>query len=56
MEKRVSAVFDPLLRYLKAPKSNLEHRVNYLINAFCKLDLERQQQLLAVAGALAHQE
>ena len=36
--------------------ATLEHRVNYLINAFCKLDLERQQQLLAVAGALAQQE
>jgi transcriptional regulator with XRE-family HTH domain len=35
--------------------ATLEHRVNYLINAFCKLDLERQQQLLAVAGALAHE-
>jgi transcriptional regulator with XRE-family HTH domain len=33
-----------------------EHRANYLIDIFCKLDLERQQQLLAVAGALAHQK
>ena len=31
-----------------------EDRVNYLTKAFCKLDLERQQELLAVAGALAH--
>jgi hypothetical protein len=36
--------------------ATVEDRVNYLINAFCKLDLERQQQLLAVAGALAQQE
>ena len=33
--------------------ATVEDRVNYLINAFCKLDLERQQELLAVAGALA---
>jgi len=33
-----------------------EDRVNYLIDTFCKLDLEGQQQVLAVAGALAHQE
>ena len=36
--------------------ATVDDRVNYLINIFCKLDLERQQQLLAVAGALAHQE
>jgi transcriptional regulator with XRE-family HTH domain len=36
--------------------ATVEDRVNYLINTFCKLDLEKQQQLLAVAGALAHQE
>jgi transcriptional regulator with XRE-family HTH domain len=32
-----------------------EDRVGYLVNVFCKLDLERQQQLLAVAGELARQ-
>jgi len=37
-------------------RSTEEDRVKYLINAFCKLDLERQQELLAVAGAPAHQE
>ena len=36
--------------------ATLEDRVIYLINVFCKLDLERQQQLLAVTGALAQQE
>jgi transcriptional regulator with XRE-family HTH domain len=36
--------------------ATVEDRVNYLSNTFCKLDLERQQQLLAVAGALAHQK
>jgi hypothetical protein len=36
--------------------ATVEDRVNYLINVFCKLNLERQQQLLAVAGALAHQK
>ena len=30
-----------------------EDRVKDLIKAFCKLDLKRQQELLAVAGALA---
>jgi transcriptional regulator with XRE-family HTH domain len=33
-----------------------EDRVGYLVNVFCKLDLERQQQLLAVAGELARQQ
>jgi hypothetical protein len=32
--------------------ATVEDRVNYLISAFCKLDLEKQQELLAVAGAL----
>ena len=36
--------------------ATFEDRVNYLIKTFCKLDLQKQQQLLAVAGALALQE
>jgi hypothetical protein len=36
--------------------ATVEDRVNYIINAFCMLDLEREQHLLAIAGALAHQE
>jgi transcriptional regulator with XRE-family HTH domain len=35
--------------------ATVDDRINYLINSFCRLDLERQQQLLAVAGVLAHQ-
>lgn len=36
--------------------ATVEDRIAYLINVFCKLDLERQQELFAVADALAHQE
>jgi hypothetical protein len=43
---------------LKGPYrvATLEDRINYLIEAFCRLDLERQQQLLAVAGVLTQQK
>jgi transcriptional regulator with XRE-family HTH domain len=36
--------------------ATLEDRINYLIDAFCRLDLDKQQQLLAVAGVLTHQK
>jgi hypothetical protein len=36
--------------------ATVEDRVIYLITVFCKLDLGRQQQLLAVAGTLVRQE
>jgi hypothetical protein len=34
--------------------ATLEDRITFLVNSFTKLDFERQQQLLAFAGALTN--